>query len=188
MELALLLWAKAVSSDTYATWVLHLWGILSDQNALPSLTPLEGEKQQSGLWTGCGRNFVGPDHSQPKSNTSTASVSSVEMLSTQDDADELVMQQPPEAPTKGFPAPVAAQAEQPTVQHECHPLLCDSSELLSTDERSSTSTTAPPLISIGLQRDPNILSEKNLLLVAHKVPAKNRWTSDGKTARHITLN
>jgi hypothetical protein len=50
MELAVLLWAKAVSSDTYATWVLHLWGLLSGQRAMPLLTPPEGEAT-TGLWT-----------------------------------------------------------------------------------------------------------------------------------------
>lgn len=183
MELAVLLCAKAVSADTYATWVLYLWGMLSGQNVLPSLTPPEGDIGQTGLWTGCGRNFVGSDtsHSNSHRNSSIAfSRFAAEPENTETDAET-------EAHSQSAPAVAAADGartarlEHFTVQQESQPLPWEELPLgPQSAERNPAADAAPSVISIGLQRDPNILSEKNFLLTAHKIPNHNRWTSAGK--------
>ena len=181
MELAVLLRAKAVSADTYATWVLYLWRMLSGQHVLPSLTPPEGDAEQTGLWTGCGRNFVGSDMSHSdshKDSSATSSSLAAEPESAEADAATET------AHSQSAPAVADSarkgRAERLTAQQEPQPLPW---EELSLGPQSAGSgpaaAAAPPLISIGLRRDPNILSEKNLLLTAHKVPNQNRWTSAG---------
>lgn len=187
-ELAVLLWAKAVSSDTYATWVLHLWGMLAGQHVLPSLTPPEGDMDQVGLWTGCGRNFVGSDiQSKNHKNDLSAAVPNPS-LPTDDISGELDQSCSVQSATEGNPAVTAAESaraarvEQLIVKPESQPLPWEESS-----ERGSAAIAGPPQISIGLQRDPNILSEKNLMLIAHKVPNRNRWTSVGLQRHHAAV-
>lgn len=183
MELAVLLWTKAISADTYATWVLHLWGMLSGQHTLPSLILPDGDAEKAGLWTGCGRDFVGSGKSQDKGSRITSS--GLETMPI-DAAVDAGLQYRPQVHTRTSPA-IAATESARTVRIEKLTAKDETQSRVSTDsalERHSSKiefqNAASPPIAIGLQRDPNILSEKNLLLIAHKVPATNRWTSAGK--------
>eukprot|EP01043_Picozoa_sp_COSAG02_P041714 COSAG02_NODE_3481_length_6671_cov_12.360012_6_plen_704_part_00 len=187
-ELAVLLWAKAVSSDTYATWVLHLWGMLAGQHVLPSLTPPEGDTDQVGLWTGCGRNFVGSEIQSKNHKSELSAVPNLNLRTSSDNvAAELDESCLVQSATEGSSAVDAAESartarvEHLNVSPEAQPLPWEETS------RRGDVAIAPPQISIGLQRDPNILSEKNLILVAHKVPNHNRWTSNGLQRHHAAV-
>jgi hypothetical protein len=126
---------------------------------------------------GCGRDFVGAG--QPAS-------SSKEVSSSEGGAAPLT--EPPPRRSGQWRSAAASEAEGartarvgqlaaaqrgPLPWEEQEPAVAAAAAAAGSEPAQSAPLSVPPLISIGLRRDPNILSEKNLLLVRQQT---HDWT------------